>query len=105
LNFDSKKDPLAFVISANLHRRHLNESQRALIGAKLATMRHGANQHTKQGGPIGLSIAETAKLINVGEMSIKRGKEVLEEASPEITADLRARQAQVGCYKGHSERA
>ncbi|MDR2170689.1 MAG: hypothetical protein LBP59_11145 [Planctomycetaceae bacterium] len=31
-------DPLGFVLSRNLHRRHLNESQRATIAAKLSTM-------------------------------------------------------------------
>jgi hypothetical protein len=31
-------DPLAFVISQNLYRRHLNESQRAMIAAKLGNM-------------------------------------------------------------------
>ncbi len=35
-------NPLAFVLSANLKRRHLNESQRADIAAKLANMRQGA---------------------------------------------------------------
>ncbi|KAB2846552.1 MAG: hypothetical protein F9K44_15135, partial [Hyphomicrobiaceae bacterium] len=34
-------DPLAWVLSKNLHRRHLNESQRAAVAAKLETLSHG----------------------------------------------------------------
>jgi ParB-like chromosome segregation protein Spo0J len=34
-------DPLSFVLSMNLQRRHLDESQRAMIAARLATMRRG----------------------------------------------------------------
>jgi len=32
-------DPLAFVLSLNLRRRHLNDSQRAMIAAKIANVR------------------------------------------------------------------
>lgn len=39
-------DPLAFVLSANLHRRHLNESQRAMVAAKLANMQNGQRKRS-----------------------------------------------------------
>jgi hypothetical protein len=55
------KDALDYVISANLHRRHLTTSQRALIGARLVTLQPG--QHTKGQVP---SIEGAAKLLNVG---------------------------------------
>ena len=41
-------DPLSFVISSNLHRRHLTESQRAAVAAKLVTTTHGGYRHGTQ---------------------------------------------------------
>lgn len=76
-------DPAGFVVSLNLHRRHLDTSQRAMVAAKLATLPKGANQHS----PIGESSktqAEAAEMLNVGKRSVERARIVLDEGTPEL---------------------
>lgn len=85
----------AFVVSKNLHRRHLNESQRAMIAAKLATLRNGQRADLagkNQAGsidpasppaPVATAIAEAAKLLNVSSPSVKRARVVLEKGTKE----------------------
>src|SRR6516165_3011622 len=76
-------DALGYVLSANLHRRHLKESQRATIAANLVTTKLGDNQHIKkEGRPIDLATA--AKMLNVSEKSVKRAKNVLENGVPAL---------------------
>jgi ParB-like chromosome segregation protein Spo0J len=74
-------DPVAFVLSVNLHRRHLNESQRAMVAARLAKLELGVNQHTKGQGT---SIEAASRLLNVGRASVERAKKVLGSGSLEI---------------------
>lgn len=77
-------DPLGFVVSHNLHRRHLNESQRGQVAAKIAKLPSGANQHS----PIGLpSQKQAAEMLNVSRNTVKRSKVVLEHGIPEL-ADM-----------------
>ncbi len=78
-------DALAFVISHNLHRRHLSESQRAMIAKRVANMprgyrsdiEHNANLHKVT------SRAEAASLLNVSERSVATARKVQETAPPE----------------------
>ena len=73
-------DPISYVVS-NLRRRHLDESQRAMVAAKLATLKRGDNQHS----PIGeTSQAKAAELLNVGKRSVERAAEVRDHGAPEL---------------------
>ena len=68
---DADHDPVGLVLSLNLHRRHLNESQRAMVAAKLANMKAGDNQH-KVVGQIcttspSISNASAAEMLNVSK--------------------------------------
>ena len=74
-------DPLTFVLSKNLHRRHLNEAQRAMVAAKLATRPKGSNQHSS----IELcSQGAAAEMLHVGSASVKRAAVVREKAVSEL---------------------
>jgi AAA domain len=74
-------DPLAYVASRNQHRRDLNPSQRAMVAAKIANFKVGANQHSE-----GLPIGEASKMMNVSSRSTARAKEVLAHGNPELVA-------------------
>jgi N6-adenosine-specific RNA methylase IME4 len=75
-------DPLAYVTSKNLARRHLNESQRALVAAKIARLGQGARTDLS---PIGeKSQSERAHIMSVGKRSVERADDVVDRAAPEI---------------------
>jgi hypothetical protein len=79
-------DLMAYVISANLHRRHLTTSQRAIIAGRISTGKLGDNQHTEEF----ITIEEAAKLLNIGDKSVKRGRKVLDECAPDVIAAVEA---------------
>jgi len=80
-DFNGNGDPLAFIISANVRRRHLTESQRAMIAAKIANLKRGGDRRSGLAG--GTTTAQAAEELGVGERTVKRAKEVLRDAPPE----------------------
>jgi N6-adenosine-specific RNA methylase IME4 len=80
-------DPLAFVLSKNLRRRHLNESQRAMVAAKIETLTHGGDRRSEdQDANLHLEISrpKAAEMLSVSKRSIASAKAVHEKGDPDL---------------------
>ena len=75
-------DPVAFVISLNLQRRHLDASQRAMVAAKIATLSDGQRQVGKFAYVA--TQADAATMLNVSERSVKSAAVVRDHGTPEL---------------------
>ncbi len=75
-------DPLDYVLSQNLRRRHLNESQRALLGAQIANLAPGRPAETAQNCAVSQTAA--AERVNVSRRLVQSATTVRERAAPEI---------------------
>tara|TARA_R110000868_G_scaffold1684_1_gene13560 strand:- start:1717 stop:2871 length:1155 start_codon:yes stop_codon:yes gene_type:complete len=84
------EDALSYVISLNLNRRHLNESQRAMIGAKLANIQHGDNQHGWLNSAIQISNKEASEKLNIGIDSVKKAKKIQKEGIEDLQKSVEA---------------
>lgn len=75
-------DPLKFVISRNLMRRHLNDDQRRMIAARLVNARRG--RPGENPAECGIKVEDAARLINADEAGTERARTVIAHAEPEI---------------------
>jgi N6-adenosine-specific RNA methylase IME4/ParB-like chromosome segregation protein Spo0J len=82
VNFDGD-DPLAFVISQNVRRRHLNDRQRMMIAAKLATM-PAHRPASKSANSQTLTQPTAAQMFKVSERGVQQAKVVRERGTPEL---------------------
>jgi len=85
--FNAQRDPLQFVLSLNLHRRHLDESQRAMVAARVANLPDGVKK-PREGAPIGapsVSQPDAAEMLNVSRRAVQRAKQVLDAGSDALT--------------------
>ncbi len=99
-------DPTAFVVSLNLRRRHLDESQRATVAAKIANMRQGERTDIRPAANLQnvpelpgipepvtaapISIAKAAEMLNVSPRTVAHAKTVLDRGVPELVAMVEA---------------
>lgn len=78
---------IPYVLSLNLHRRHLSESQRAMVAAKLETMKPG--RPTKDAN-LHVSRDAAASMLSVSERSVASAKRIATKAEPEVTRAVEA---------------
>jgi len=77
--------PESFVISMNLLRRHLTESQRAVIAAKLTTFGHGGDRSKQAANlPLAISQKKAAEMLNVSERLVRHAVTVVAEGAAEL---------------------
>ena len=77
-------DPLAYVISKNLRRRHLDESQRAMVAARLSTMPSHRPAGANKSANLPTSQPEAAKKLSISERALRHAKAVQHNGAPEL---------------------
>lgn len=86
--YDGEESNLVpFVVSLNLKRRHLNESQRAVVAAKIANMKEGGQTAAQI---CAVSQTEAADQLNVSRRSVQSAKKVLNEGVEELVEAVEA---------------
>ena len=89
--FDSYKgdDPLQFVISKNLQRRHLNDPQRAWVAVQIANMRQGERTDLPSANVRKVSQADAAKQASISIRAVQMAKRVHETGVHELVGALK----------------
>ena len=77
------ENPVSFVLARNFNRRHLNTSQRAMIGAKLSiAAQHGGDKSKVQDCP--LTIEEAGALVGAGSRTIKVARKIIKSENENL---------------------
>lgn len=100
VDFDGD-DPLGFVLSLNLHRRHLSESQRAMVAARLVDWDRGINQATA--GPANLPTREAARRLSISERAVIAAKRIRDHGAAELVDAIRDGRVSVHAGEALSE--
>jgi len=105
--WDGKGSPVEYVVACNLHRRHLDESQRGMVAARIAEeLSKEAKERQRTGKrPPGLVLGQGQRapksatraggLLNVSTSTVENGKRVLKHGTPELVAAVEAGEVSV----------
>jgi N6-adenosine-specific RNA methylase IME4 len=79
-----KQLPLDYVVSKNLHRRHLNETQRGIVASKIANMKSGTRTDLEPSANLHqVSLQEASDMLNVSRRTVANVK-AIERNAPDL---------------------
>ena len=81
---------LGFVVSLNLNRRHLGESQRAMVAASLANLSNGQRSSSANLPSTPVTQPQAAELLQVSERSVRTAAKVERTAPSEVIEAVKA---------------
>ncbi len=82
--WDGDGDLVAFGVSLNLNRRHLSESQRALVAARVANVDHSGETIEAASIEAAIPQRKAAQMLNVSRASIQRAAKVLKDGVSDL---------------------
>ena len=83
-------NPLGFVVSLNLNRRHLTESQRAMVAASLANLTNGQKACSANLPSSPVTQPQAAEMLQVSERSVRTAAKVERTAPAEVIEAVKA---------------
>lgn len=86
-------DPIDYVLSKNLYRRHLTESQRAQCAADVATLKRGSNQHKPKTEDVQIctsTVDQAAEAFGVSRRSVATAKHVADKGDKSVIEAVKA---------------
>ena len=81
--WNGEGDLVKFVVSLNLHRRHLDESQRAMVAGRVANMEVGRPENNCS-NLSNISQSQAAELVNVARTSLQSAVKVLDHGTKQL---------------------
>ena len=88
-------DPLGFVVSQNVARRHLDDSQRAMIAARVENM--PPHRPAGKDADLHTSRNEAARLLSVSVRTVASASAVLDKADPAVVMAVEQGRVTVSC--------
>jgi hypothetical protein len=99
LQCNGKGSLWSFIVSLNLHRRHLDASQRAQVADKLTTLKHGQRSDTSK--DVSVTQPQAAELLNVSLASVQRARKVRESGDKKLIAAVESGEVTVSAAAQH----